>query len=103
MVATAGLSLVLDPMGKVSQNASSLKLLGQMKPNCPRMIIGRSSVFYADRKSKMGATTGHSIIDANHYDFSVIVTNFGPKLRCYGQQSTCYGFPIIVVPEPFPI
>jgi hypothetical protein len=22
-------------------------------------------------------------IDANHYDFSVIVTNFGPKLRCY--------------------
>ena len=43
MVATAGLSLTLDPMGKVSQNASSLKPLGQMKPNCPRMIIGRSS------------------------------------------------------------
>ena len=63
----------------------------------------RSSVFYADRKSKMAATTGHSIIDANHYDFSVIVTNFGPKLRCYGQQSTCYGFPIIAGPKPFPI
>jgi hypothetical protein len=30
-------------MGKVSQNASSLKPLGQFKPNCPRMIIGRSS------------------------------------------------------------
>jgi hypothetical protein len=29
--------------------------------NCPGMIIGRSSVFYADRKSKMAATTGHSI------------------------------------------
>ena len=43
MAATAGLSLTLDPMGKVSQNASSLKPLGQMKPNCPRMIIGRSS------------------------------------------------------------
>jgi hypothetical protein len=42
-------------------------------------------------------------IDANHYDFSVIVTNFGPKLRCYGQQSSCYGFPIIVGPEPFSI
>jgi hypothetical protein len=28
-------------MGKVSQNASSLKPLGQFKPNCPRMIIGR--------------------------------------------------------------
>jgi hypothetical protein len=25
------------------------------------MIIGRSSVFYADRKSKMAATTDHSI------------------------------------------
>jgi hypothetical protein len=25
------------------------------------MIIGRFSVFYADRKSKMAATTGHSI------------------------------------------
>jgi hypothetical protein len=25
----------------------------------PGMIIGRSSVFYADRKSKMAATTGH--------------------------------------------
>jgi hypothetical protein len=43
MAATAGLSLTLDPMGKVSQNASSLKPLGQLKPNFPRMIIGRSS------------------------------------------------------------
>jgi hypothetical protein len=61
MVATAGLSLTLDPMGKVSENASSLKPLGQMKPNYPRMIIGRSSTkfrfFYADRKSKI--TAGH--------------------------------------------
>jgi hypothetical protein len=51
----------LDPMGKMFQNASSLKPLGQLKPNCPGMVIGRSSVFYADRKSKMAATTGHSI------------------------------------------
>jgi hypothetical protein len=43
MVATAGLSLTLEPMGKVSQNASSLKSLGQLKPNCPGMVIGRSS------------------------------------------------------------
>jgi hypothetical protein len=43
MAATAGLNLTLDPMGKVSQNASSLKPLGQLKPNCPGMIIGRSS------------------------------------------------------------
>jgi hypothetical protein len=38
-----GLSLTLDPMGKMFQNASSLKPLGQLKPNCPGMIIGRSS------------------------------------------------------------
>jgi hypothetical protein len=43
MAATTGLSLTLDPMGKMFQNASSLKPLGQLKPNCPVMIIGRSS------------------------------------------------------------
>ena len=61
MAATAGLSLTLDPMGKMFQNASSLKPLGQLKPNCPGMIIGRSSVFYADRKSKMATTAGHRL------------------------------------------
>ena len=43
MAATAGISLTFDPMGKMFQNASSLKLLEQLKPNCPGMIIGRSS------------------------------------------------------------
>jgi hypothetical protein len=33
----------IDAMGKMFQNASSLKPLGQLKPNCPGMIIGRSS------------------------------------------------------------
>jgi hypothetical protein len=33
-------------MGKMFQNASSLKPLGQLKPNCPGMIIGRSSTKY---------------------------------------------------------
>jgi hypothetical protein len=42
MAATAGLSLTLAPMGKMFQNAS-LKPLGQMKPYCPGMIIGRFS------------------------------------------------------------
>jgi hypothetical protein len=44
MAATAGHSLTLDPtcMGKMFQNTSSLKPLGQLKPNCPGMIIGRS-------------------------------------------------------------
>ena len=63
MAGTAGLSLTLDPMGKMFQSASSLKPLGQLKPICPGMIIGRSSTnfmfFYADRKSKMAATAGH--------------------------------------------
>ena len=39
MAATAELSLTLDTMGKMFQNASSLKPLGQLKPNCPGMII----------------------------------------------------------------
>jgi hypothetical protein len=43
MAATAELSLTLDTMGKMFQNASSLQPLGQLKPNCPRMIIGKSS------------------------------------------------------------
>ena len=43
MAATAGLSLTLVPMGNIFQNASSLKPIGQLKPNCPGMIIGRSS------------------------------------------------------------
>ena len=41
---TAGLSLTLDPMGKMFQNASSLKPLEQLKSSCPGMIIGRSSI-----------------------------------------------------------
>jgi hypothetical protein len=54
MAATAGLSLTLDPMGKMFQNASSLKPLGQLKPNCPGMIIGRSSVFLCRSKIQDG-------------------------------------------------
>ena len=40
MAATAGLSLALDPMGKMFQNASFLKQLGQFKPNCPGSLEG---------------------------------------------------------------
>jgi hypothetical protein len=46
MAATAELNLTLDPMGKMFQNASSLKQLGQFEPNCPGMIIGRSSTTF---------------------------------------------------------
>jgi hypothetical protein len=37
------IAATLHPMGKMFQNPSSLKPLGQLKPNCPGMIIGRSS------------------------------------------------------------
>jgi hypothetical protein len=43
MAATTGLSLTLDPMGKMFQNVSSLKPFGQLNPSCTGMIIGRSS------------------------------------------------------------
>jgi hypothetical protein len=39
MAATAEFSLTLDPMGKMFQKVSSLKTLGQLKPNCPGIII----------------------------------------------------------------
>jgi hypothetical protein len=65
MAATAGLSLTLNPMGKMFQNTSSLKPLGQLKPNCTGMIIGRSPTkflfFYADQKFKMATTAGHRL------------------------------------------
>jgi hypothetical protein len=48
MAATAGLSLTLDPMGKIFQNASSLKPLGQLKPNCPGMINIKNAKFVKD-------------------------------------------------------
>ena len=44
MAATGGLSLALEPIGQIFQKASSLKPLRQLKPTCPEMIIGRSSI-----------------------------------------------------------
>jgi hypothetical protein len=64
MAATAGLILTLEPTGKMLQNASSLKPLGQLKPNCPGRIIGRSStnfLFLCIWNSKMAATAGHRL------------------------------------------
>ena len=66
MAATAGLSLTLDPMGKMFQNASSLKPLGQLKPNCPGMIIGRSStnfLFFMPIGNPIGIKNTHLVED----------------------------------------
>jgi hypothetical protein len=53
-------------LGSVSSLVSEKKIFEiQLKPNCPGMIIGRSSTkylfFYADWKSKMATTAGHRI------------------------------------------
>jgi hypothetical protein len=84
MAATAGLSLTLDPMGKMFQNASSLKSRRRdlnIFPQDPMLIYvlrwrpswisdrhkkhifcrGLSNDHYADRKSKMAATVGHRL------------------------------------------
>jgi hypothetical protein len=50
---------------KFKMASSSLKPLGQLKPNCSGIIIGGSStkfkLFHADRKSKMAVTAGHKL------------------------------------------
>jgi hypothetical protein len=81
MAATAGLSLTLDPMGKMFQNASSLKPLGQLKPNWPGMIIGRSST-----KFLFFMPIGNQ--DGHHRRTYI---NIGPFLFRYEIQNGDYG------------
>jgi hypothetical protein len=64
MAAMAGLSLTLDPMGKLFQNAF-LKPLGQLKPNCPGMIIGMLS-------SRMETNFNQS---SHHFEFHIGTKN----------------------------
>jgi hypothetical protein len=45
-------------MGKMFQNASSLKSLGQLKPNCPGIIIGRSCKSMSCGGSHLGFRIG---------------------------------------------
>jgi hypothetical protein len=54
MAATAELSLTLDPIGKMFQNAS-LNPLGQLKPNCGFLYISKSleDIMKKDIPSKM--------------------------------------------------
>ena len=44
MAATAGLSLTLDPMGKMLKRASSLKPVNQSKQNLLAILFGWSSI-----------------------------------------------------------
>jgi hypothetical protein len=52
MAATAGLSLTLDPMGKMFQNASSLKPIGQLKPNCPTFMYSLALIIFVVSEKK---------------------------------------------------
>ena len=62
MAATAGLSLTLDPMGKMFQNAETTWTVETKLPrNDHWKVLYKFSVFYADRKSKMAATAGHRL------------------------------------------
>ena len=64
MAATAGLSLTLDPMGKMFQNASSVTtwtIETKLHRNDHWKVLYKFSVFYADWKSKMAVTAGNRL------------------------------------------
>jgi hypothetical protein len=71
MAATAGLSLTLDPMGEMFQNASSLKPLGQLKPNCPGMIKALIIFVVSEKKA-----FEHFPIGSNVNLFPAVVLDF---------------------------
>ena len=76
MAATTGLSLTLDPMGKMFQNTSSLKPLGQLKPNSPGMIIGRSSTNF------MFFLCRSEIQDGRHRSTYINIGPYGKMFKC---------------------
>jgi hypothetical protein len=60
MAATAGLRLILDPMGKMFQNAS-WTIEAKLSMNNHWKVINKVSVFHGDRISKMAATAGNRL------------------------------------------
>jgi hypothetical protein len=64
MATTAIHRLTLDPMGKCSNafySETTNMIKAKLYMNDHWKVLYKISVFYADRKSKMAATTGHSI------------------------------------------
>jgi hypothetical protein len=76
MAATAELSLTLDPMGKMFQNASSLKPIAQLKPNCSGMIIGRSSTHFL-------ILMAIEIQDGHHHRTYINNEPYGKMFKCH--------------------
>jgi hypothetical protein len=83
-------------MGKIFQNASSLKSLGQLKPNCPGMIIGRSSTnwrpsWMSDRHKKhifcRGSSNDHSWAVwfqlSKWFQRRSVLKHFSHRVQCY--------------------
>jgi hypothetical protein len=85
MAATAGLSLTLDPMGEMFQNASSLKPLEQLKPNCKGMIIGRSS-------TKLCFLSRSEIQDGRHRNTLISIGPNGKMFKCLLLRNYKYCF-----------
>ena len=64
MATTAIHRLTLDPMGKCSNafySETTNMIKAKLYMNVHWMVLYKLYVFYADRKSKMAATTGHSV------------------------------------------
>ena len=83
MAATAIHRLTLDPMGKFSNaffSETTNMIKAKLYMNVHWKVLYKVSVLYADRKSKMAATTGHSINTGrpNVYD------------RLYGENTEIY-------------
>jgi hypothetical protein len=82
MAATAGFSLTLDPMGKNVSKRFFSETTWTVETKLPRndhwKVLYKVSVFYANRKSKMAATTSHSI-------------NTGP----YGENTEIYSLKLL--------
>jgi hypothetical protein len=97
MAATAGLSLTVDPMGKMFQIASSLTettwtIETKLHRNDHWKVLYKVSVFYADRKSKMAAfivlTQDHMGKIRNMF-FSEAIALVEPKL-CINHWKVLY-------------
>jgi hypothetical protein len=92
MAATAGLSLTLDTMGKMFKNVSSLKPLGQLKPNCPEISLALIIFVVSEKKAfehfPIGSNVNLCIAVVAIFDFRS--TNLGFLFR-YEIQNGGYG------------
>jgi hypothetical protein len=80
-------------MGEMFQNASSLKPLGQLKPNCPGMIIGRSSAKFSKTVNNINqrlsrACIVHLVIKKNNWSYVKTMSCSGSHLGSFFSEAT---------------